>query len=159
MSTGRKYVPGFRLLNELKKKRTYPVGSGVAVSIGDFLILTSGYIALGTTLQYTTPVNAGIANSANSADDASADGVVNVEVIPLLQEYDFIVPCEATGVLAQTDVGTLRDLESEDGIDEGDTVTAGLGFFIDEIDISTAAKAASATFGFAIGHFEYTYAS
>ena len=155
----RRYVPGFQLLNELQHKRSYGVGSGVAIARGDALILTSGYLALATTLQSTTPVFCGIALEENTAAEASANDVFKVLVAPPLMQYQWMVPCEATGVLAATDVGTVRDIETEDGLDEGDTVTAGLGFFIDEIDISTAALAASATFGFAIGHFESVYAS
>lgn len=156
MSTPNKYVPGFRLLNEYCKKRKYPIGSGVAVAFGDLLILTSGYIALGTTLQGVIP--AGVANFNCTAAEASGNGVFDVEVIPCLKEYDFIVPCEDDAIAAVTDVGTLRDLQSEDGIDNGDTVTLGLAFMIDAIDISTAAVA-SATYGYAIGHFEYVAAS
>jgi hypothetical protein len=157
MSTPNRYVPGFRLLNEYSKKRKYPIGNGVAVAIGDLLILTSGYIALGTTLQGILP--AGVANYDCTAAEATSNGAFNVEVIPCLQEYDFIVPCEATGAIAQTDVASLFDLQSEDGIDEADSVTLGMGFFVDAIDISTAALAASSTYGFAIGHFEYIAAS
>lgn len=154
----RRYTPGFQLLNELQHKRTYPIGNGVAISRGDAMILTAGYLALATTLQATTPVFVGIANAAYTATQASANGAVNVEVIPPLAQYQFLVPCEDDAIIALTDVGTLRDLQSEDGIDNGDTVTAGLGFFIDEIDISSAAIAAQAN-GFAVGHFEYTFAS
>jgi len=158
MSTPNRYVDGFRLLNEHKKKRKYPIGSGVAVARGDALILTSGYIALATTLQQTTPVFIGIANEENTAAEASSNGVIDVEVIPPLMQYDWMVPCEATSLLTAASIGTLVDLQSEDGLDETDIVTAGRGFFIDEIDVSTAAVAA-ATLGFAIGHFESIFAS
>lgn len=158
MSTPNRYIPGFRLLNEFTKKRTYKVGINVAIANGDALILTSGYIALATTLQQVTPVFVGIANSANTAAEAVANGTINVEVIPADYNYDFIVPCEATDIIALSQVGVLYDLQSEDGIDEGDVVTAGKGFFVDAIDVSSAAIAA-ATFGFAIGHFEDIFAS
>jgi hypothetical protein len=154
----RRYAPGFTLLNGLVKKRKYPVAIATVVEIGDLVILTNGYLALGTTLQSVTPVVAGVANSRNTAAEAVANGTIVAEVVPLLMEYDWIVPCEDDAVLVQTDVGTLRDLQSEDGIDNGDTVTAGRGFFIDEIDVSSAALAVQAN-GFAIGHFEETWAS
>lgn len=155
-----RYVPGFQLLNQQNfKKRTYKVGIGVAIAFGDCLKHTLGYATLATTLQQTTPILLGIANSENTAAEAVADGTINVEVIPLDYNYDFMVPCEATDVLTQAQVGILYDLQTEDGIDEGDVVTAGKGFFIDAIDISSAALAASATFGFAIGHFEDIFAS
>ncbi len=155
----RRYTPGFSLINDRPfKVRQYPCGSGVAVARGDYLIITAGYLALGTSLQATTPVSAGVANYAHTAAEASSNGLFNVEVIPPLEIYDWLVPCEDDAIIVQTDVGTLRDLQSEDGIDNGDTVTAGRGFYIDEIDVSSAALAAQAN-GFAIGHFEYIFAS
>lgn len=158
MGKPNRYVPGFRLLNELVKKRKYDIGSGVAVAFGDALILTSGYIALATSLQQTTPVFIGIANAENTAAEASADAAFTVEVIPPDFNYDFMVPVEATDLITVAQRGYLYDLESEDGIDEGDAVTAGRGFFIDEVDVSSAAIA-SATYGYAIGHFENIFAS
>lgn len=158
MSTPNRYVLWFRLLNELQHKRTYPVGSGVAIERGDALILTSGYVQLATTLQGATPIWIGIANSTNTAAEASADGVVTVEVIPPLPQYNFMVPVTATDLITLAQVGVVYDLESEKAIDENDTVTLGLGFMVDAIDVSAAAVAAN-TFGFAIGHFEYVSAS
>lgn len=157
MSAPNKYVPGFRLLSPLTKKRKYLIGSGVAVAFGDALILTSGYIALATTLQAVQVV--GIANAENTAGEASSNGLFSVEVIPPLPEYDFFVPLEATAVITAAEVGNLVDLQSEDGLDENDAVTLGLGFRIDEIDVSTAALAASSNLGYVKGHFEYVAAS
>ncbi len=156
MSASRRYMPGFQLINELQHKRNYPVGIGVSIAIGDLLILTSGYIALGTTLQEVIP--AGIAMQTNTAAEAVANGTVTCDVIPCLPQYQFMVPCEATDLITVAQVGTLYDLQTEDGIDEGDAVTLGTGFFVDEVDVSSGAVAANA-FGYAIGHFEYVAAS
>ena len=146
MSTPNRYVPGFRLLNELTKKRKYPVGISVAVAFGDAMIITAGYAVLATTLQQVTPVFIGIANSENTAAEAVANGTVNVEIIPADYNYDFMVPLEATDLITLAQVGVLYDLQTEDGLDEGDVVTAGKGFFVDAIDVSRAAVAAN-TFG------------
>ena len=159
MSSPNRYVPGFRLLNQNQyKKRKYPVGIAVAVAFGDAMIITAGWAVLGTTLQQVTPVFIGIANSENTAAEAVANGTVNVEIIPADYNFDFMVPVEATALIARADVGILVDLQTEDGIDEADVVTAGKGFFVDDIDVSSAAVAAN-TFGYAIGHFEDMFAS
>ena len=158
MSTPNRYVPGFRLLNELTKKRKYPIGNAVAISLGDAVIITAGYIALATTLQQTTPVFVGIANMTQTAAQASSNGAYDLEVIPANYEYDWMVPLEATDLITAAQIGVLYDLQTEDGLDEGDVVTAGKGFFVDEIDVSSAAVAAN-TFGYAIGHFEDIFAT
>lgn len=152
------YAPGFTYLGTVENNglRYYPVTSGVAISIGDFIIITSGYAALGTTLQGV--IGVGIAQSGNTAAEASTDGAVSVAVLPLDQSHQFMVPCEDDAVIVRTDVGTIRDLQSEDGIDNGDTVTLGLGFYIDDFDVSAEAIDAF-TYGFAVGHFEYVAAS
>jgi hypothetical protein len=57
-------------------------------------------------------------------------------------------------VFAQTAVGTIIDINSEDGLKGGTAVTnTGIGFLIEEIDISTAALAASSSKGYAKGRF------
>ena len=156
-----RYADGFTLLSQLESNgvRYYPIGNGVAVAKGDALILTAGYIALATTLQATTPVFIGIAASNCTAAEASSNGALDIAVIPPLRQYQFIVP-EEDNLLVAADRGLLVDLQSEDGIDNSDIVTAGMGFFIDEIDVTAASLAASATFGHAIGHFgDYVAAS
>lgn len=161
MSTPNRYVPGFRLLNELTKKRKYGITTGVAYAFGDAVILTSGYLALATTFQLgADPKLAGIVNEDYTAAESTAAGTggKNLEIIPALPQYDFMVPDESNVLVQTTDVGETVDLESEDGIDNSDQVTLGLAFFIDAIDISTAALAAN-TYGYAIGHFEFAAAS
>ncbi len=158
MSTGRRiYVPGFQLLNDLEKVRTYPLGIAVATAKGSAMIITAAYAVLATTLQSLTPVFVGISNNKYTAAQAVANGTVNVEVIPPLNEYDWMVP-DTDNVLQASDVGTLADLQDSVSIDNSDVVTAGLGFFIDAIDISSGALAANSK-GYAFGHFEYTWAS
>ena len=160
MSTPNRYVPGFRLLNEQSKKRTYQNGSGVVYALGDAVILTGGFLALATTYQLgADPKVVGIINQSSTAAQNTGNGVLTSEVIPVLPQYDFMVPEEDNVLVASTDVGETVDLQSEDGIDNSDQVTLGLGFFIDSIDISSAALAASANLGFAIGHFEFAAAS
>jgi len=161
MSTPNKYVPGFRLLNQLCKIRTYLNTTGVVYAIGDAVILTSGYLALATTFQLgADPKFVGICNEASTAAENTAAGTggLDTEVIPALPQYDFMVPDEDNVLVQATDVGEIVDLQSEDGIDNSDQVTLGLGFFIDAIDISTAALAAN-SFGYAIGHFDFAAAS
>ena len=162
MSTPNRYVPGFRLLNQnVFKKRTYGNTTGVVYAIGDAVILTSGYLALATTFQLgSDPKLAGIVNQASTAaaNSAAGTGGLSTEVIPCLPHYDFMVPDEDNVLVKATDVGETVDLQSEDGIDNSDQVTLGYGFFIDEIDISSAALAAN-SFGYAIGHFEFAAAS
>lgn len=160
MSTPNKYVPGFRLLNEMAKTRKYANTTGVAYAIGDAVISTSGYLALATTLQLgATPLFRGIVNQASTAaaNTAAGTGGLFTEVIVPMFEYDFMVPDE-DNLLQLSDVGTLADLQSEDGIDNSDAVALGLGFSIDRIDVSSAAVAAN-TYGYAIGHFEFAAAS
>ena len=161
MSTPNRYVPGFRLLNELTKKRKYGITTGVAYAYGDAVILTSGYLALATTFQLgADPKLAGIINEDYTAAESTAAGTggKNLEVIPCLPQYDFMVPDEDNVLVKATDVGEIVDLQSEDGIDNSDQVTLGMGFMIDDIDISSAALAAN-SFGYAIGHFEFCAAS
>ena len=161
MATPNRYVPGFRLLNELTKKRKYGNTTNVLYSLGDAVILTSGYLALATTFQLgADPKLVGIVNQHSTAAENTAAGTggLTTEVIPCLPEYDFMVPDEDNVLVKATDVGETVDLQSEDGIDNSDQVTLGLGFMIDEIDISSAALAAN-TYGYAIGHFEFAAAS
>lgn len=154
-----RYADRFRLISKLDDSglRSYPVASGVAISRGDVVILTSGYANPATTLQGDVNV-VGVAASANTAGEASADGAVNVSVIPLNPSHQFAVPVVATDLITVAQVGLAYDLQNANDIDEGDAVTLGWGFFVDAIDVSSEAIAAN-TYGFAIGHFEYVAAS
>lgn len=146
-----KYLLGFNLLTDLVGGlKTYPVAASVTVAKGDFLQDNgSGFAQLGTGLA-TTGLGVAVADADNSSGIA---GAINVQVIPIHSQHQFIVPVEANTVIARTNVGTIVDLESEDGIDIGDVTVTANGFKIDDFDASTDAVAAN-TNGFAIGHFE-----
>ncbi len=156
MAYGKAYQDGFTLLECTMPPgglRSFPIGSGVAVAKGDVLVANSGYIAIASTLEGNAEV-LGIAQSDCTAAEASADGAVDILVLPILQQYQFIVPCEATDLITVAQVGKIYNLQSEDGIDEGDASDdEGYGFRVDAVDVSTEAVAAE-TFGYAIGHFE-----
>ena len=95
--------------------------------------------------------------AASSVDNsAGTAGAVDVEIIPPFQQYQFIVPVANDTTIAQTNVGTIVDLEANDDVDISDvTIAAGMGFFIDDFDASTEAVAVN-TSGYAIGHFRQT---
>lgn len=154
-----RYFDYFHLVSALDQNglRYYPVASGVAISKGDVVILTSGYANPATTLQGNVNV-VGVAVSTNTAAEASANGAVDVAVVPLNPKHQFAVPVAATDLITAAQIGLKYDLENADDIDEGDAVTLGWGFMVDDIDVSTEAVAAN-TYGFAIGHFEYLAAS
>ena len=109
----------------------------------------SGYATNATTAFATTFL--GIAAESTTGDSSS----VYVEYYPRDLTTRYIVPVAANTTIAQTNIGTIVDLEANDDIDISDTtIAAGPGFFIDAIDISEEAVAAN-TYGYAIGHFEY----
>lgn len=153
-----RYFDRFHLISALDTNglRTYPVKSGALITRGDVLKLTSGYAERATTLQGVEIL--GVAETANTAAEASADGAVTVSVIPLNMKHQFAVPVAATQLITLAKVGDIYDLQNSNDIDEGDAVTLGYGFRVDAIDVSTEAIAANA-YGFAIGHFEYVAAS
>lgn len=156
-----KYLNGFRLLNALETGGLIqiPVANGQAVTRGRVVGWSSGYCQQITSLQESgAKVVAGIAYSTNTAAEASSAGVLNVEVVPLHRHYRFMVPVEANALITQAAVGTIVDLQSANTIDIADLVTLGLGFVVDDIDVSAQAVAAN-TYGFAIGHFDYVAAS
>ncbi len=156
MAYGKAYQDGFTLLGAVVPPsglRPFPCGSGVAVSKGDLLIGNAGYIAVATTLEGNAEI-LGVAMTDCTAAEASADGALDILVLPISDQYQFIVPCEATDLITLAQVGKLYNIESEDGIDEGDASDdEGWTFRVDAIDVSTEAVAAN-TFGYAIGHFE-----
>jgi len=85
--------------------------------------------------------------------DNSGDEDLEVEYYPLDEATQYRVPVEADAEISQTAIGLNVDLEAVANlIDISDTVTTGLAFRIDAIDISALATAAK-TFGYAIGHF------
>jgi len=101
--------------------------------------------------------NAGTAFAATHMGVA-AIGVVGdssskyVEYYPLDTKTQYSVPVAANAVITRDAIGSIVDLEANDDIDISDTVSEGIGFMIDDIDISADAIAAN-TYGYAIGHF------
>ena len=85
-------------------------------------------------------------NSAGSAGDTQ------IAIIPAAKDIQYWVKAGTT-TLAQTDVGEIVDLVTNDSIDPADITLVEWGFLIDEIDISTDAVAAN-TQGFALGRFQ-----
>lgn len=109
----------------------------------------SGYVTnVGTAFAATF---LGIA-AADSDNSAGSNGDVSIPVILPLPGRKFWVKNESATVAAQTDVGEIVDLESNDGIDVTDTTCTSWGFRVDEIDISSDAVAAAAG-GFVMGSF------
>jgi hypothetical protein len=98
--------------------------------------------------------NATVAFAATCLGVASADCASggDCEYFPLDKDTQYIVPVSQNAEIATTAIGTIVDLQANDDIDINDTVTEGIGFMIDKIDISDEAIAAN-TYGYAIGHF------
>lgn len=156
-----KYINGFRLLNTNANSAIIhiPVANGAAVRRNYAVGWSSGYCQEITSLQESgAKVLAGIAQSSNTAGEASSAGVLNVEALVITTALRFMVPVEANALITQAAVGTIVDLQSANTIDINDLVTLGRGFVIDDIDVSAPAVAANA-YGFAIGHFDYVAAS
>jgi len=150
------YKQGFRPITDYYETVSLPVTSGSAIAKGDVLISTSGFIAVGSTLVDVEP-DLYIAVGENTAAEASADGAIDIECIPVYNpNVRYICPCKANAVLAQaTHVGNSYNLSGGTGamgITIASAVTADTVFMIEEIDISDAAIAVE-TFGFAIGRF------
>lgn len=142
---------GFRLVKALENEGLLHLPqAAVEIAKGDVLFDDgSGYVTnVGTAFAATF---VGIAN-ADSDNSAGSDGDVNVAIIPINSSYKFWVKNESVTVAAQTDVGEIIDLESNDGVDVTDTTCTAWGFRVDEIDISTEALAANAG-GFVKGSF------
>ena len=86
---------------------------------------------------------------------AGSDGDDKIAIIPASADIRYMVKNESGTAAAQTDIGELVDLESNDGVDVTDVTLVEWGFLIDEIDISALAVAAN-TPGFVIGRFQKT---
>lgn len=153
-----RYFNRFHLLSALSQQgnRPFLVKSGQQIRLGYAIGFNAGYVQEITTIQDVQW--AGISANANTAAEASADGVVTAMVIPLSSLHTFAVPVEQNALITQAAVGTIVDLQSANTIDINDAVTRGWGFRIDAIDVSDEAIDANA-YGFAIGHFEYVAAS
>ena len=124
--------------------------AAVAINSGDAIFDDgSGYATnVGTAFAATFR---GIA-AVDSDNSAGSDGDVKIAIIPYSADVRWRVKNESATVAAQTDVGELVDLESNDGIDVTDNTVIEYGFLIDEIDISALALAANAG-GFVVGRY------
>ncbi len=102
----------------------------------------------------------GLATNATTALAATCLGVAaadcasggDCEYYPLDTKTQYIVTVGSGTLIATDNIGSMCDLEAVNTIDLSDNVTEGVGFFIDEIDVSAGAVAAE-THGYAIGHF------
>ncbi len=86
--------------------------------------------------------------------DNSGDDGLSVEIYPFDDKTQYIVPVKANEVIDRADVGLYVNLSENNNIALNITVTTGIAFFIEDIDISVAAIAAN-TYGYAIGRFRH----
>jgi len=145
---------GFTLLNKLDEGglRLYGVATTINIAKGDAIHIDGDGYATNAVTAFAAEFVGIASHAANNT--AGLDAAIDVLVIPPLEKYIFIVPVEQDAVILQTDVGEIYDLESCNTIDLSDMGGAAnaKGFFVDEIDASTAAVAIN-TNGYAIGHF------
>lgn len=147
------YCDGFMLIGPATHTVCLDVAASISIAKGDILTDNgSGYLTNGSITAFVETSKYYVAlepcdNSSGSAGD------LKVICVPCdIAENQFWVPNESATVAAQTDIGEIVDLESEDGIDVTDTTVKALGFLIDGIDISTKAVAAN-TGGYVRGRF------
>ena len=148
-----RYAEGFILDTPLTSVglKYYPVAASTTIAKGDAVKDNgSGYLTLAT-----DGIGAAFLGIAHSAADngSGAVGAINCAVIPPMPNLSFWVKNESATVAAQTDVGEIIDLDSEDGVDVTDVTTSVWGFIVDEIDISAKALAYAAG-GFVKGRFQ-----
>ena len=150
---GTPYVDGFRLDGPIETGDCVSMPAAVVnIARGDILVDNgNGYI---TNASITAFVDGGIYVAAENCDNSGGSlGTLNDLCIPVqITKNRYWVPNESATVAAQTDIGEVVDLESEDGIDVTDTTNVSTGFLIEEIDISAAAVAVKAG-GFVKGRF------
>jgi hypothetical protein len=146
MKLQRYQTNGFIPVNEPPARRRN-LAATVTIVKGDMLQDNgSGYLTnAGTDFAATHMGVAAIGCVGNSSS-------VYVEYYPLDTKTQYSVPVEADAVITRNAIGSLVDLENNDDIDLSDTLTEGIAFMIDDIDISAEAIAAN-TKGYAIGHF------
>ena len=152
------YQYGFQPINDYGETINLPVTSGQGFKKGDLAIITSGYLAIATTLANIEP-DIYVVLSENTADEADGDGAIDAQVIPICDpRVRFMVHVAANTALVQAShVGVRYSLSGGTGamgITLASAITADWGFMVEEIDISTDALAfKSLEFGFAIGRF------
>lgn len=127
--------------------RRQALAATVTIVKGDMLCDNgSGYMTNADTAFAATHM--GVA----AADVVGDSSTKYVEYWPLDPRTQYIVPV-STSLIERGDVGAVVNIGSNDDLDVDTTVTTGIGFRIDDLDVSAAAIAAN-TYGYAIGHFE-----
>jgi len=123
--------------------RHFSLGNGVVTAVGDCLMDDgNGGLALGTDGGLTDLTFTGISMEVETGVTADNTQVA----VAMVGSNDLMwVPVEA-GTIAATSVGEVFDLQSEDGIDQGDTGfgTRGIGFRVIAVDTTN---------DMALGHF------
>ena len=145
---------GFYLLSQLESSglRWYPVTAATKIEKGLAVFDDTNGYAYDTGTELTAVTFLGIA-AAEADNSSGAAGAIDVAVIPLLPQYQFIVPVDGNAVITQTIVGTAIDIGATNGyVAVNESVTEGMAFIVDDIDASAAAVAIN-TYGYAIGHF------
>lgn len=152
IKTLNKYFLGFQCVSTIKQDGlVWRELDAVSVAKGDILIDNGSGYATNASITAFAATFLGVA-AADVDNSGGSAGDLNVPIIPPRREYVFWVPNESGTVAAQTDIGEVIDLESEDGVDVTDTTCTAYGFQVDDIDISANAVAA-ATGGFVRGRF------
>jgi len=143
----RYHATGFYPLGEPPARRKR-IAATVEIARGDILHdNTAGYAT-----NATTTFDASCYGVAAAAlDNSPAVSGAEVEYYPLDTETQYIVAV-GDNLIATTDVSLVVNLNSTCNTINGTAITEGIGFFIDEIDVSADAIIAN-TYGFAIGHF------
>ena len=116
---------------------------------GDVLKDDGSGLATNASITTFAIADLGVAAAAcvNSGDDS-----LSVEIYPLDDKTLYIVPEGATLLTRADYVGTLANITDENTLAAATAVGEGIGFFIEDIDISTEALAAN-QYGYAIGRF------
>lgn len=147
------YNDGFTLVGPARNVISMPAAA-VSIAKGDLLKDdTNGYL---TNASITTFVDVGLAHyvAIEPCDNsAGSSGDLNVLCVSCSDSSNqFWAKVEDQSVIARSDVGTIVDCQTEDGIDVDAAVTKDLGFLIEGFDAGTAAVAAN-TYGYALGRF------
>jgi hypothetical protein len=148
------YTPGFRLDGPVDCNVVSMPLAAVSVAKGDIMkdngngyLTNAGITGFAAETAFYVAIEA-VDNSGGSAGD------LDILCVLANDTRNRWVGINEGTVFAQTAVGTIIDINSEDGLKGSTAVTnTGIGFLIEEIDISTAALAASSSKGFAKGRF------
>jgi len=147
MKLARYQASGFMPVNEPPATRRN-LAATVTIVKGDALEdNASGYLTNAATS--FTALFMGIA----SIDVVGDSSTKYVEYYPLDTKTQYSVPVIQNAVITRDAIGSCIDLSANGDIDISNTITEGIVFRIDDIDISAEAIAANA-YGYAIGHFE-----